>query len=304
MVEAARIAYRDYPTVVNEIPESGLTYRNEPHAYAKMDSAMQQAQRAIGGSSDSAQLAQSYMWSKVARGEFDDEYQQLYHNVVILAVLAQVAIDGVKRQYAVNPNDEISRIREMDCMKRKKDYPEFMKYTHKIQMTKNGEERPYEEIKKEKRRVIKRIDKHLVCPMNYLEAHLDKIQGAEKYDVVDTSEFFVKMKGRADNRQMSKVREIIEDYDSFVKHNIMTNDDIDDVMTHITQKMQEVLDAIQKIKISAITMNRLIETSLGVMGKARLDSQYNDAIKYIRKTFNIMYRTNKGVFLQNFKKGN
>ena len=84
----------------------------------------------------------------------------------------------------------------------------------------------------------------------------------------------------------------------------MTNDDIDDVMAHITQKMQEVLDAIQKIKISAITMNRLIETSLGVMGKARLDSQYNDAIKYIRKTFNIMYRTNKGVFLQNFKKGN
>lgn len=304
MVEAARISYRDYPTVVNEIPESGLTYRNELHEYAKMDSAMQQAQRAIGGSSDSAQLAQSYMWSKVARGEFDDEYQQLYHNVVILAVLAQVAIDGVKRQYAVNPNDEISRIREMDCMKRKKDYPEFMKYTHKIQMTKNGEERPYEEIKKEKRRVIKRIDKHLVCPMNYLEAHLDKIQGAEKYDVVDTSEFFVKMKGRADNRQMSKVREIIEDYDSFVKHNIMTNDDIDDVMAHITQKMQEVLDAIQKIKISAITMNRLIETSLGVMGKARLDSQYNDAIKYIRKTFNIMYRTNKGVFLQNFKKGN
>jgi hypothetical protein len=145
MVKAAMIAYRDFPTVVNEIPESGLTYRNGLHEYAKMDSAMQQAQRAIGGSSDSAQLAQSYMLSKVAKGEFDDEYQDLYHNVIILAVLAQVAIDGIKRQYAVDPNDEIARIRDMDCMKREKDYPLFMKYTHKIPVTKNGAERPYED---------------------------------------------------------------------------------------------------------------------------------------------------------------
>ena len=97
MVEAARISYRDYPTVVNEIPESGLTYRNEIHEYAKMDSAMQQAQKAIGGSSDSAQLAQSYMWSKVAKGEFDDEYQQLYH---------EEGLPGIHEIHSQNSDDE------------------------------------------------------------------------------------------------------------------------------------------------------------------------------------------------------
>ena len=303
MVTSAKVSYRDYPTVVNEIPESGLTYRNELHEYAKMDSMMQQAQRAIGGSSDSAQLAQSYMWSKVANGEFDDEYQQLYHNVVILAVLAQVAIDGVKRQYAVDPNDEIARIRDMDCMKRKKDYPAFMKYTHKIQMTKNGEERPYEEIKKEKRSVVKRIDKKLVCPMNYLEEHLDKIQGAAKDKTVDTSKFFVKLKGKANHKQMSKIRELVEEYDGFVKHCITSIDDKEDAFSSVLLKTEEVMNAIQKLKINDATMNRLIETCLGVMGKTNTDKQYSDATKYITKTFNVLYRSNKDMFLSNFKIG-
>ena len=305
MVEAARKAYSEYPTVVNEIPESGLTYRNELHEYARMDSAMQQAQRAIGGSSDSAQLAQSYMWSKVAKGEFDDEYQQLYHNTVILAVLAQVAIDGIKRQYAVDANDEIARIRDMDCMKRKKDFPAFIKYTHKIQMTKNGEERPYDEIKKEKRSVAKRVDNHLVCPMNYLEDYLDKIQGASRGEVVDTSEFFVKIKGKANNRQMSKIREIVEEYDSFVKHYMMVYaEDKEMSISAIIEKTKEVLDALGKLRINKVTMNRLIETSLGIMGKTKTELQYNEAVKYIRKTFNLLYHTNKEMFLQNFIKRN
>jgi len=302
MVEAARISYREYPTVVNDIPESGKTYTNDIREYAKMDSAMQTAQRAIGGSSDSAQLAQSYMWSKVARGEFDDEYQQLYHNVVILAVLAQCAIDGIKRQYAVDPNDEIARIRDMDCMKRKKDFPLFMKYTHKIQMTKNGKERPYDEIKKEKNSVARRIDKNIVCPMNYLQKHLDKIQGADKSKVVDTKEFFIKFKGRANNRQMSKIRELVEEYDGFIKRSVAFADEYDDKFVIISERTKELYEEIRKLKVSAATMNRLIETCLGVMGKAHTDKQYNEAVKYMRKTFNVLYQTNKKMFLSNFTK--
>ena len=88
MVLGAKRAYVEYPTVVNEVPESKTTYNNTLADYALMDSKMQAAQKAIGGSSDSAQLSQSYMWSKIACGEYDDEYWQLYDNTVILAVLA------------------------------------------------------------------------------------------------------------------------------------------------------------------------------------------------------------------------
>ena len=303
MVEAARIAYRDYPTVVNDIPESGLTYKNEPHEYARMDSLMQRAQKAIGGSSDSAQLAQSYMWSKVANGEFDDEYEDLYHNTVVLAVLAQCAIDGIKRQYAVDPNDEISRIRSMDCMNRKKDYPLFMKYTHEIPVTKNGRERPYEDIKKDKKKIERRIDKNIVCPMNYLQSHLDKIQGAVRSEAIDTYQFFKKIDGSANHKQMSKIRTIIEDYDRFIRNNILYVDDDEDSFDIITSKTQEVLEQIGRMRIALPTMNRLIETCLGVMGKANTDKQYNEATKYISRTFNLLYQVDKERFLSNFVRG-
>ena len=304
MVEAARISYHDYPTVVNEIPESGLTYKNEPYEYAKMDSAMQRAQKAIGGSSDSAQLSLTYYFDGIYNNNDDSlKLKQLYDNTVILAVLAQVAIDGIKRQYAVDPNDEIARIRDMDCMKRKKDYPAFMKYTHKIQMTKNGEERPYEDIKKEKRRISRRIDKTLICPMNYLQEHLDKIQGAKKDKTIDTIDFFIKVKGKSNHKQMSKIRELVEEYDNFVKYNLLSTDDKEEVFTSVLAKTDEIMDAIHKLKINQTTMNRLIETCLGVMGKTHTDKQYTDATKYMIKTFNILYRADKQMFLSNFKKG-
>lgn len=302
MVEAARIAYRDFPTVVNDIPESGKTYINDIKQYARMDSYMQTSQKAIGGSSDSAQLAQSYMWSKVACGEIDDEYMELYHNVVILAVLAQCSIDGIKRQYAVDPNDEITRIRNMNCMKRKKDFPLFMKYTHKIPVTKNGNERSYDEIKKDRRKVNKRIDNTIVCPMNYLQTHLDKIQGADKAKTTDTAEYFIKIKGWADNRQMSKIRTLIEEYDTFISKAMIYAEKDSEYYDLVMQKTKELNDEISKMKISAITMNRLIETCLGIMGQANTDAQYNDATKYAMRTFSILHRMNQEKFLSNFKR--
>ena len=176
-----------------------------------------------------------------------------------------------------------------------------MKYTHKIQMTKNGEERPYEEIKKEKQKISRRINKNLVCPMNYLQEHLDKIQGASRSDVIDTSEFFVKIKGKANNRQMSKIREIIEEYDRYVKHRMIEYTEDREVIHDVIEKTKAVLETLGKLKISAVTMNRLIETCLGIMGKTRTEYQYNEAIKYIRKTFNLLYHTNPQMFLNNFK---
>ncbi len=303
MVEAARKAYTDFPTVVNDIPESGKTYVNSISEYAKMDSYLQTSQRAIGGSSDSAQLAQSYFWSKVAKGEVnDDEYRELYHNVVILAVLAQCAIDGVKREYAVNPTDEIERIRNMSCMKKERDYPLFMKYTHKIAVTKNGVERPYDEIKRDRKKIDKRIDNSIVCPMNYLQSHLDKIQGAQKGKTLDTYDYFIKYKGRANHKQMSKIHELVEGYNKFVTKAMMYEDKINEYYDLVIEKTKELQETISKMKLSLITMNRIIETSLGVMGQARIDNQYNDATKYISKTFSILYRVDKERFLNNFKR--
>jgi len=59
----------------------------------------------------------------------------------------------------------------------KKDFPLFMKYTRDVPHTKNGEELPYEIVKEGKNKLKNRISNEFVCPMNWLQDHLNKIQG-------------------------------------------------------------------------------------------------------------------------------
>ena len=316
MVEAARKCYELYPTVVNEIPESGITYVNTPHQYALMDSKMQRAQKAIGGSSDSAQLAQSYYWDKIANGVDDEDKRILYENTIILAVLAQCAIDGVKRQYAVDPTDEISRIRALPCMNRmvnigteddpvyvKKDFPLFMKYTRSVDMTKNGKERPYADIQKDKANLDKRIDTEIVCPMNWLQKVLDTIQNIQQRTSVDVGEYFIKINGKPNNRQMTKIRKIVEEYDAYIRLHI-TQIDENTVNDFLTQEFDNVMAKLSAINIrNDAVINRLIETSLQITSNSHDRRQYKSASKYTLRMLNLLYRMDKQRFLKNFKRG-
>ena len=306
MVKAAKIAYMKYPTVVNEIAESGLSYDNTMEDYAMMDSKMQSAQKAIGGSSDSAQLSQSYMFTKISNNEYDMEFWQLYHNTVILAVLAQVAIDGCKKVFEVDVNDDIKRIRSQDCMKKDKDYPMFMKWTHEIPVTKNGKERPEKDIEKDRKRIERRIDDKIMCPMNWLEICLDKIQGAKRNNIVDTSDYFINKSGWANNRQMTKIRKLIEEYDDYTKRIVILineNPEYEDLYDLLNIKTQQMLDDLNGIKISDYTMNRLIGTVLGVDRGVKNAYKYKQSTKYTRKVLNLLYQNDKEKFLNNFIKG-
>ena len=325
MVKAARISYRDFPTALNAIGQSNKTYKNEMSEYAKMDSAANRAQMGIGLSSNLAQLCLSYLWSK---DEKDEEYEELYHNCIILATLAQVLIDGIKRSFEVDAMAEIERIQSMPCMKRhkpkvdedgnivtdknnkpvmiRKDLPEFMRYVKEVPFTKDGKEIPYETVKKNKNKIIDRIDSDLRCPMNWLVECLNKIQGSRYTKTIDTKDFFIHQSGWADNRQMGKVRKIIEQYDGWTKTHIRSTkiyyDDEEDYMDEFKEKSQEVLDSIKSYKISKITMNRLIGTALGVEMRIGEKKKYKVASKYTRKMLNMMYKYDKDKFLDNFIK--
>lgn len=305
MVEAARIAYRDYPTSVNEVPESGVVYNNTKADYARMDSVLQGAQKAIGGSSDSAQLALSYYWTEIYGDNDPDIVKQLYENVVILAQVAQISIDSTKRVYAVDPNEDIARIRSQSCMKRTKDYPKFMLYTHEIPVTKNGNFRPQDEISKDKKKLRKRIDDNLVCPMNWMEESLNQIQGlrneAEWYPIQD---LFIWMPGNANKYHVNKLRKLIEDYDKWIRrnlHNLMYFEDSDFEVYY--QKQLEIIDAIHNVKPSAITINHLIASVLQVESKdVNNKTKYIKATKLQRKILSLLYKHNKDKFLSCFKK--
>ena len=318
MVKCAERCYKEFYTIVNALQESGITYNNTKKDYASMDNKFSKSRMGIGYSSNLAQLAMTYYWTELQKDNPDeDKLKELYDNFIILSVLAQVIIDGCKREYEIDGNKEIDRISKLSCMSikrivgytesgkpkyKKYDFPEFMKYTREIKYTKDGKELPQEEIDESKNKLKSRINRDLSCPMNWLEDWINKIQNASTTETIPTEHFFVKMDGYANNRQMTKIRQIVEEYDSYIKA-IQSNSSLDDEMSTelIIDRSKFVLDELSKIKVgNIVTINRLIETSLGIEPKDNGSIFYNKSQKYTRKMLNCLYKMNKDKFLLNF----
>lgn len=318
MVKCAEICYTQYPTIVNDLKESGITYQNTMTEYARMDNKLARSQMGIGYSSNLAQLALTYYWTEKQKPNPDkNRLKELYDNFVILSVIAQVLIDGCKREYEVDGMKELDRISKMNCMSIKKrikdktgkekyikyDFPEFMKYTREIQISKNNKALPLEEIQKNRDKLKQRINPTLSCPMNWLEECLDKIQGASTVKTEPITNYFIKMKGKANNRQMTKIRKLIEDYDGLVKYLQMNCDNKETLVSRLIEGSEYLLSELKKIKIgNPVTINRLIETALGLETRVGNSKQLStSSTKYCRKTLNYLYKMDKKKFLINFK---
>lgn len=80
MVRCAKKCYDEFPTIVNQLKESSITYENTKLAYSQMDNKFAKSRLGIGWSSNLAQLAMTYYWT--------EPKQELYDNFVILSVVA------------------------------------------------------------------------------------------------------------------------------------------------------------------------------------------------------------------------
>ena len=95
IVECAKRCYQQYPTIVNALQESGITYCNTKSDYAVMDNKFSGSRMGIGWSSNLAQLAMTYYWTEKAKPDCDQYLlNELYNNFIILSVLAQIIIDS------------------------------------------------------------------------------------------------------------------------------------------------------------------------------------------------------------------
>ena len=317
IVKSAKICYENYPTVVNALKESGISYQNTKTDYANMDNKFSGSQMGIGWSSNLAQLAMTYYWTEQAKENPDkDLMKELYDNFTILAVLAQLVIDSCKRSYEIDGEEEIKRISQLPCMSLTKttesengriktikcDFPEFMKYTREVKYTKDGKELSSEIISKNKSKLRNRINYDLQCPMNWLEEWLDKIQNISSNNSVPTKDFFIKMQGKANDRQMSKIQKLAETWDGYIKYYAISFKNDSSTFFSMVDISKEVVEELSKIKIgNIVTINRLIELALGLSSEvgASHKRQY-DPSKYTRKVLNLLYKSNKDKFLSNF----
>ncbi len=302
MVQSAKVAYKKYPTIVNQLKESGITYKNNMSEYARMDNKFAKSRIGIGESSNLAQLAMTYYWTEPSK--------ELYDNFVILSVLAQIIIDGCKREYEVDGIEEIKRIKKLPCMcryniytdkngkekKQKIDFPEFMKWTRTISYTKNGKEIDSSIVMEQKNKLYNRISYEYHCPMNALQLVLNEIK---RQDVIRGTipivNYIVSLEGKAANhRQMSKIIDLVNQLESF------SNNKIADNIDEYTQKHDEILNKIRKIKIrNPKTINRLIVIAFNYMN---IHDRRKKSPKHTRKLLNILYQVDHDKFLSNFTK--
>jgi len=312
----AKRCFLEYKTIVNDLKESGITYKNLKSDYAEMDNKFSKSRMGIGYSSNLAQLAITYYWTELAKEHPNQQIlKELYNNFVILSVLAQVVIDSCKREYEIDALQEIARISRLpsmvctkdfitatgDILTLKKDFPTFMKYTREIKYTKDGKEIPFEQVQRSKNKIKQRINSDLTCPMNWLEECLDDIKNNSTSISIPINEFFIKLVGKPNNRQMQKFITIINKYDNYIKHNrALSLDNLEEYL----KVTEDFISQLNKIKITnVVTINRLIETAFGIdtgVGASKLTKGKN--VKYTRKILNMLYKTNKTKFLDQFKK--
>ena len=232
IVECAKRAYLNYPTIVNNISKDKNHYNNDLSTFAKIDNGLSHAQSAIGLSSNLAQFAQTYMYN------FDDNKYKDY--VCILSVLAQCAIDNAKRTFDINIVDEIERIKQ-DMDIEKNGVPIFWKHV-KDYKSKIGDKK-FDSAK---------INRDLKCPMNYL-MDLKFNNSRSNESTLPMSYFFEKFDLQEDRRKCRKVEELIEKYsiDLFiynVTHSL--DDDYRYYKNAIEIDFEELLDDIKSIYIS------------------------------------------------------
>lgn len=318
-MKCAKVAYENFNTTVNDVSESSLTYGNTLSEYARMDNILASSRLAIGWSSNLAMLSLTYYWTELSKGEQADKckLKEYYDIFVILAILAQVAIDSSKRLYVVNAQEEVIRIQNLPCMqyvryemdangKKKKykyDLPKFMKYVREPSPTKDGNYLPYEILKKSKDKLNRRINPDFICPMNWLIECLDRtrIKHAKMSLTVPIGEYFIKEPKKANNKQMSKIRSLIDEYNIYTRSIPESNYD-DETLKGVMRKTEELIAEVNGIKMGKMTVNRLVGTALEIDDINNVNKKYQGVNKkYRRKLLTIIHKTNREYFLSCFK---
>ena len=279
IVKYAKYCYSHYPTIVNNIPKEKNSYSLSLENYAKIDNNLAAAQKAIGESSNLAQICLTYTYN------FDDQKYKDY--VCILSVLAQVAIDNAKRRFDIDLTKEIDRIKkDMDI--KHNGYPAFWSVIRK-------------DFNKS------RINKSLKCPMNYIfDIEVEKYRSSES--TLPMKEFFIKYDVDLDRRKSKKVEELIQKYSlSLYEYNTDDEDEDNDDYLLLRQDFDELINNIRQVYISknylgmmSWLINRAFAIGAGVRRKSKeMISTINTNKSLLLK---VLYDVNPDVFLQCFSK--
>ena len=281
VVDSARRYYKQYPTIVNNIPKEKNHYNNTPEDFAKIDNNLAASQRAIGESSNLAQIALSYSYN------FDD--QTIYDDVCILSVLAQCAIDNAKRKFDIDIMEEILLIKQSMKIDIRK-YPKFWAVIRPGFKWKN-------------------VDTSLKCPMNYIfDIELPSYQPEEGN--IPIGDFFINHELKEYHKISRKVEKLIENYS--LKQSTYNSADITDHTLFLLkqkdfdQLISDIRD-IYKLSSKYVGMiSRLINRAFCITHGMKSKLNYTDSRTQKNRSLllKVLYNVNKTSFLKCFVQKN
>jgi len=236
IVDCARQYYKDYATIVNNIPKEKNIYHNTSYDFARVDNNLAASQIAIGGSSNLAQICLSYTYN------FDDQKYKDY--VCILSTLAQCAIDNAKRTFDIDLNNEISRIKS-DMNISENGYPIFWKTIKEF-----NDSRYMKRSKTTTKKKKAFYNPELTCPMNYLYENNINISTPNS-PTYSMDNFFVNYPLDMSRKKCKAVEELIEKYSWNLLSKQITNyeEDSDEYLL-LRSDFDEMIKDIRSVNIS------------------------------------------------------
>lgn len=308
IVELAKKAYKEYPTIINGIKQIGTSeYTKSMESYAKMDNDISATQYAIGYSSNLAQLALSYYYHDGGKS------QELEDIFIICSVLGQVSIDSAKRNFEIRVSPELNRISKLDCMKREPRYPRFYADVQELKNRKKPKNKSLE---------IKAEDiGDFNCPMDILYRIIDegivdlRKQKERNSRTVNMNMVFKydldKIKGR-DRKQHLDVISIVKECDDAIQKLDRSKEDYKE---NRRQEYEKCIRKLKKKTIKESTMYSLIAYAFVTGGSVcdRLltllyDLQPNNFLKCFKKTEKVPQKIeqiakNQGFSISTYEEG-
>ena len=290
----------NYPTIVNNIPNEKNIYDNSLQSFAMIDNKLAASQANIGGSSNLAQICQSYSYS------FPDKKYKDY--TCILAVLAQNAIDSAKKSSVVDLDVEIDLIRkDMDIPLN--GYPIFWKSIKRRNDRRNGLKLDKLTDKQiEKRNAM--YNEEIACPMNSLY-NADLSGYADTTKTYPMKKFFKYFEFKNGRTKSQKVRQLIDNYAirilSYNKDNDLDDNENGDNYLLLRDDFDQLISDLRQISFNKNTiglMSYLIDHAFLIKPETKRNKkQFGDNL-YKNKSLllKVLYGLNPELLLKCFSK--
>lgn len=285
LLSSAKKCFGKYPVCINQVESEKKKYNLNPESMSEVDNALTNSN--IGKVVNLAQEILSMYWDGMENKKEEKEMNELMKKVNVGSVLSGIAIDLSKKLYDLDIKKEIKNMEG-----------EIKNHIKTIKVeTKKGK---YKLMKKKplffkyisESDTIKFRTMAYDCPMDFLFLELDKLPDAKRRSDVLINDLLVKCEtSKANRKQQAKIISYVEEMCKRINFINAAGGDKEEVNEDIDNVIKYYGFFIGKLSVKPDTMYSLLTGA--IKGNSKI----------VRRLMNILYLTQKEVFLSAFAEG-